>query len=97
MSKSAIKRVTAQLADEPREKLIEIIVRLEKRIEDLRLVPELVPTSWLDELLTGPKAVLPKVGGTITPKHIELLLNRVKARQCARISDLDREEGSSNG
>ena len=36
MSKSAVKRIAAQLADEPREKLVEIIERQERRIEDLR-------------------------------------------------------------
>lgn len=36
VSKSAVKRITAQLAAEPREKLIEIIERQEREIETVR-------------------------------------------------------------
>lgn len=40
---------------------------------------ELVPTSWLDPLLTGPSAVFDATG-RIEPKHIEALLRRLKQR-----------------
>jgi len=40
---------------------------------------ELVPTNWLDPLLTGPSAVFDATG-CIKPKHIEALLRRLKKR-----------------
>lgn len=48
--------------------------------EDARDLSEVVPTSWLDPLLTGPRSVIPSPGKEITYKHIEALLRAVKAR-----------------
>lgn len=39
-----------------------------------------VPTNWLDCLLSGPDAVLPKLGERITHQHIEALLRGVQDR-----------------
>lgn len=39
MSKSAVKRITTQLADEPREKLVEIIERQAAQIERVPKTP----------------------------------------------------------
>lgn len=41
---------------------------------------DLIPTNWLDPLLTGPNAALPGAGDPIEPKHIEVLLRRLKQR-----------------
>jgi len=41
-----------------------------------------VPTSWLDPLLSGPKAVV--TTGQIRPTHIEALLNGIRDRIAAR-------------
>jgi hypothetical protein len=40
---------------------------------------ECVPTNWLDPLLTGPNAVIPK-DLNITPRHIEALLRGIQDR-----------------
>lgn len=45
-----------------------------------RSLAELVPTSWLDPLLTGSGAVLPAVGETVTLEHVAELLRRLKKR-----------------
>src|SRR3990167_4726774 len=47
--------------------------------EARRKLSDLVPTSWLDPLLSGPGAALPAIGD-IEPKHIEAMLRRLKAR-----------------
>ncbi len=39
-----------------------------------------VPTSWLDDLLTGPNAVLKGKGGTWGCPDIERLLNAIRER-----------------
>ena len=41
-------------------------------------IADLVPSNWLDPLLTGPDAVLQ--GYSYTPADIERLLNAVRAR-----------------
>ena len=40
---------------------------------------DLIPTNWLDPLLTGPGAALPTMG-TIGPQHVEALLRGIKKR-----------------
>lgn len=40
----------------------------------------LVPTNWLDPLLTGPKSVLPGSTRELTAQHIERLLRAIKSR-----------------
>lgn len=61
----------------------------EKRVAtswNRRLIPEeaklseLVPTNWLDPLLTGPDAVLLEVGKEVTLEHVAELLRRLKKR-----------------
>ncbi|MGD9882307.1 MAG: hypothetical protein AB7F22_30180 [Reyranella sp.] len=49
-----------------------------KRKTERELLIECVPTNWCDPLLTGPKAVLPKCGEPITPRHIEALLRAIR-------------------
>ena len=48
--------------------------------EKLQRVIDAVPTSWLDSLLTGPEAVLPKGRYDYNGKDIERLLRAVKKR-----------------
>lgn len=92
MSKSAFKRLAATMP-ESREELIRAMVRMEVRMAGLERLPDLLPTNWLDPLLTGPGAVLPPVAGErITPQHIEALLLGLIKRQRERIRDLRREQ-----
>lgn len=47
---------------------------------DRRLVLDAIPTNWLDNLLTGPNAVLRGKGGTWGCPDIERLLKAVRQR-----------------
>ncbi|MEE4302477.1 MAG: hypothetical protein V2J24_23760 [Pseudomonadales bacterium] len=55
----------------------------ESRLASLQNLPNEVPTSWLDPLLTGPEAVLPSDLAACTPRHIEALLRGIQDRQRA--------------
>ena len=46
----------------------------------VRKCAEQVPTTWLDDLLTGPNAVLKGNGGTWGCPEIEALLKAIKSR-----------------
>lgn len=46
----------------------------------IKLAADAVPTSWLDNLLTGPKAALPTGTYQYTCPDIERLLSALKAR-----------------
>ena len=80
-----VRRIKTQLRDESHDKLLEIIAKQQHRLQQLAHVDDLVPISWLDPLLTGKDAVLPKVGQPITPKHLEAVLQGVKKRIRQRI------------
>jgi hypothetical protein len=93
MSKSAFKRLDATMP-ESRDELIRAMVRMEVRMAGLEQLPEIIPTNWLDPLLSGPNAVLPATTREITPKHIEALLLAVIKRQRERIAALRRESST---
>ncbi len=48
-----------------------------------------VPTTWLDDLLTGPRAVLSGKGGTWGCPDIERLLNAIRERMTKAANDGD--------
>lgn len=50
----------------------------ERSLLSAALIAE-VPHNWLDPILTGPTAALPH-GYTYTPRHVENLLNAIRAR-----------------
>jgi flagellar biosynthesis/type III secretory pathway protein FliH len=55
---------------------------------------EIVPTSWLDNLLTGPHAVLPKHRFTYNEEDIERLLNAIRERAETVLRTLEQETRS---
>jgi hypothetical protein len=87
VSKSMLKRVQTQLAKQTKAELLAIIARQEHRIQLLQQLPELVPTTWLDSLLTGPEAVWP-VNCTPNNRHVEALLRGIQDRQRARVNEI---------
>ena len=48
--------------------------------EERKRCAEMVPTTWLDPLLTGDDAAIPKVGEKINGLHIEALLRGIRDR-----------------
>ena len=48
--------------------------------EERKRCAEMVPKTWLDPLLTGDDAALPKVGAKINGRHIEALLLGIRDR-----------------
>ena len=52
--------------------------------EERKRCADMVPTNWLDPLLTGDDAALPKVGAKINGRHIEALLFGIRDRIRAR-------------
>ena len=48
--------------------------------EERKRCAEMVPTTWLDPLLTGDDAAIPKVGEKINGLHIEALLLGIRDR-----------------
>ena len=48
--------------------------------EERKRCAEMVPKTWLDPLLTGDDAALPKVGAKINGRHIEALLLGIQDR-----------------
>ena len=52
--------------------------------EERKRCAEMVPKTWLDPLLTGDDAALPKVGAKINGSHIEALLFGIRDRIRAR-------------
>jgi hypothetical protein len=57
----------------------ELVKELRRALDE---AAKAVPTNWLDPLLIGPDAVLPK-DGAYNPRHIEALLRGVRDRICA--------------
>lgn len=87
MSKSMLRRVQVQLAKHTKAQLLELVASQQHRIEQLQQVPELVPTNWVDGLLTGPNAVWPATG-TPTNRHVEALLRGIQDRQRERVREI---------
>lgn len=54
--------------------------KITQRQKALAEAERCVPTNWLDPLLSGPKAVLPKNFKLLTPRHIEALLRGIQDR-----------------
>ena len=48
--------------------------------EERKRCADMVPTTWLDPLLTGDDAAIPKVGAKINGLHIEALLRGIRDR-----------------
>lgn len=89
---------TAQAHDLAAEADAEIAALREEN-KRLRLVikamPNDTPTSWLDPLLSGDNATLPRDLTQTTGRHIEALLRGVqdRLRRCARAALLQSEDG----
>ena len=88
MSKSMLRRVQTQLAKHTKDQLLELVASQQHRIEQLQRVPDLVPTNWIDGLLTGPDAVWPPPGTAPTNRHVEALLRGIQDRQRERVREI---------
>jgi len=80
----------AQLSEIVR--LREVLEAAEAKVARVEALPDLIPTNWLDPLLTGPDSPLPP-GFEFTAMHIEKLLRGIKERIKDAVKAALREDG----